>query len=129
MLIFDIEIYKNYFLASFMNGEGKVAHCEMRNDDKLDVVKLSRLMRDNVTLGFNSNSFDVYLVAAALQNRSCAELKHLSNEIIKSRLPSWKVADVQIPRQWDTIDIIDVLPGQASLKVYGARINQPKLKN
>ena len=129
MLIFDIEIYKNYFLASFMNGEGKVAHCEMRNDDKLDVVKLSRLMRDNVTLGFNSNSFDVYLVAAALQNRSCAELKRLSNEIILSRLPSWKVADVQIPRQWDTIDIIDVLPGQASLKVYGARINQPKLQD
>ena len=112
-----------------MNNDGRVAHCEMRNDETLDVVKLSRLMRNNVTLGFNSNSYDIYMIAAALEVRNCAELKALSNEIIMSRMPAWQVADVQIPRHWDTIDIIDVLPGQASLKVYGARINQPKLQD
>lgn len=129
MLIFDIEIYRNYFLASFMNAKGQVCHIEMRGDDKLEVSKLAKLMRDNTTLGFNSNSYDLYMVAAALENRSCAELKKLSNEIIMSNLPAWKAADVSIPNTWDTIDIIDVLQGQASLKVYGARINQPKLQD
>jgi len=129
MLIFDIEIYRNYFLASFMNAKGQVCHIEMRGDGKLEVSKLAKLMRDNTTLGFNSNSYDLYMVAAALENRSCAELKKLSNEIIMSNLPAWKAVDVSIPNNWDTIDIIDVLQGQASLKVYGARINQPKLQD
>ena len=82
MLIFDIEIYRNYFLASFMNDKGQVCHIEMRGDGKLEVSKLAKLMRDNITLGFNSNSYDLYMVAAALENKSCVELKALSNEII-----------------------------------------------
>lgn len=55
MLIFDIETYKNYFLASFMNTKGQVCHIEMRGDGKLEVSKLAKMMRDNITLGFNSN--------------------------------------------------------------------------
>jgi len=129
MLIFDVECYKNYFLVSFLNTAGKVAHIEMRGDGKLDVAKLSKFMKTNTTLGFNSNSYDVYMIAGALENRSCAELKAMSNEIIMSRLPPWRAVDVMIPRDWDTIDIIEVLPGQASLKVYGARIDQPKLQD
>jgi len=129
MLIFDVECYRNYFLVSFLNADGKVAHIEMRGDGKLDVAKLSRFMKTNTTLGFNSNSYDLYMVAAALENRNCAELKAVSQEIILSKLPPWKAVDVMIPRDWDTIDIIDVLPGQASLKVYGARIDQPKLQD
>jgi len=112
-----------------MNAKGQVCHIEMRGDGKLEVSKLAKMMRDNTTLGFNSNSYDLYMVAAALENRSCAELKKLSNEIIMSNLPAWKAVDVSIPNTWDTIDIIDVLQGQASLKVYGARINQPKLQD
>ena len=129
MLIFDVECYRNYFLVSFLNADGKVAHIEMRGDGKLDVAKLSRFMKTNTTLGFNSNSYDLYMITAALENRSCAELKAVSQEIILSKLPPWKAVDVMIPRDWDTIDIIDVLPGQASLKVYGARIDQPKLQD
>jgi len=112
-----------------MNAKGQVCHIEMRGDGKLEVSKLAKMMRDNTTLGFNSNCYDLYMVAAALENRSCAELKKLSNEIIMSNLPAWKAVDVSIPNTWDTIDIIDVLQGQASLKVYGARINQPKLQD
>jgi DNA polymerase elongation subunit (family B) len=129
MLIFDVECYKNYFLVSFLNDYGKVAHVEMRGDGKLDVAKLSRFMKTNTTIGFNSNCYDIYMIAGALENRSCAELKAMSQEIIMSKLPPWRAVDVAIPRDWDTIDIIEVLPGQASLKIYGARINQPKLQD
>jgi len=112
MLIFDVECYRNYFLVSFLNADGKVAHIEMCGDGKLDVAKLSRFMKTNTTLGFNSNSYDLYMIAAALENRNCAELKAVSQEIILSKLPPWKAVDVMIPRDWDTIDIIDVLPGR-----------------
>ena len=112
-----------------MNDAGKVCHVEMRGDGKLDVAQLSRLMKTNTTLGFNSNNYDLYMIAAALENRSCAELKAVSNNIIMSNGPAWRAVDVQIPRDWNTVDIIDVLPGQASLKIYGARIDMPKLQD
>jgi len=132
MLIYDCEVFKNFFHVAFINAEGKVASVEMRDDAKLDVSRLARLMRSDTVLGFNNKSYDDIMVAAALENRSCAELKALSNLIIMSNLPSWRIAQdkgIQTPKGWDTIDIIDVIPGQASLKIYGARIGQAKLQD
>jgi hypothetical protein len=132
MLIFDVECYKNFFHVSFMNAAGKVAAVEMRDKAKLDVAKLAKIMRSDTLLGFNNKAYDEIMIAAALQNRSCAELKALSDQIIQSNLPSWRIAqdeDIRAPRDWDTIDIIEVLPGQASLKIYGARIGCAKLQD
>lgn len=132
MLIFDVECYRNFFHVAFMNADEKVASVEMRNDGRLDVAKLGRLMRSDVLLGFNNHSYDNIMVAAALENRSCSELKTLSDLIILSNLPSWRIAQdegIQTPKGWDTIDIIEVIPGQASLKIYGARIGERKLQD
>jgi hypothetical protein len=132
MLIFDVECYRSFFHVAFMNADGKVATVEMRNDDKLDVAKLARLMRSDTLLGFNNKNYDNIMIAAALENRSCAELKALSDQIIMSNLPSWRIAQdkgIQTPKGWDTIDIIEVIPGQASLKIYGARIGERKLQD
>lgn len=133
MLILDVECYSNYFLVMFLNEQGKVAAYEMRgDDDKLDVGRISHIMRAHTTLGFNSNSYDLLMIAGALENRNCSELKSLSNSIIKTNLPAWKVAQnegLRLPRTWDHVDIIDVLPGQSSLKIYGARIGMPKLQD
>ena len=131
MLIYDVECFSNYFLASFMNDEGKIASVEMRNNEKLDVVKLNRLMRSDTAIGFNNHSYDDVIIAAALENRDCADLKRISDRIIKDRLPSWKIIqqeEIRQPKGWDTVDIFDVLQGTASLKIYGARIGMPKLQ-
>ena len=132
MLIFDVECYRNFFHVAFMNAAGRVASVEMRDDEKLDVAKLAHRMRSETLLGFNNKAYDDIIIAAALENRTCAELKALSDKIIKSNLPSWRVAQgegIRKPRGWDTIDIIEVLPGQASLKIYGARIGSAKLQD
>jgi hypothetical protein len=133
-LILDVETYRNYFLVCFMDVEtGKTGSFEMHEDKpKLNVAKIANLMRAHTTVGFNSNSYDLPMIAAALENRSCEQLKKISDEIIMSNLPSWKVMrqmDVQMPSGWDHIDIIDVLPGSASLKVYAGRIGYPKLQD
>lgn len=132
-LFLDVECYSNYFLIVFLNDEsGKHAAFEMYGDERLPVSKISHLMKTETTIGFNSASYDLMMIAAALQNRSCAELKKLSDEIIKSNAPSWKVArqfNVSVPNTWDHIDIIDVIPGQAGLKVYAGRIGWPKLQD
>lgn len=132
-LILDVECYRNFFMIAFLNSEThKVATYKMFDGQPLNVSRVSQLMNTHTTMSFNGNGYDLFMIEAALQNRSCKELKNLSDEIIKSNMPSWKVArdfDVSPPQRWDHIDLIDVIPGQASLKVYAGRIGYPKLQD
>ena len=131
MLYIDVECYSDYFLLNFHNEEGKNAAFEMFEGKPLDVSRIASLMASQTTLGFNSNNYDIPMIAAALENRSCAELKELSDEIITSGRPAWQIVrnrEIPIPRQWDHIDIIEIPIGQVGLKIYGARLGFPKLQ-
>lgn len=131
-LILDVECYRDYFLIAFLNSENhKVATFEMFAGKPLNVSRVAHFMNNHTTMSFNGNGYDLFMIEAALQNRSCGELKNLSDEIIKSNLPSWKIArefDVSPPQRWDHIDIMGVIPGQAGLKVYAGRIGYKKLQ-
>jgi hypothetical protein len=138
-LIVDIETYRNYWLALFKEVGSEKTFCfELYDGCELDTPALSALMRDNTTISFNGNNYDLYMIEAALQGRDNAELKELSDKIILSGQPAWMVggkAGVDIPRTaygkliWNHIDLIDVSPGQASLKIYGGRLNAPKMQD
>ena len=132
-LILDVECYRDYFLICFMDrANGKVASFEMHADKKLPVAKVANLMRNHQTISFNGNNYDLPMIAAALQNRDCADLKRISDEIITSGKPSWRVCreeGIEIPQDWDHVDIISVVPGQASLKVYAGRLGYKKLQD
>ena len=128
---FDCEVYKDYFLASFSNGKTTVDF-EMYEGKSLDRNRLRRAMESGLTGGFNSINYDNLIVAAALSGYTCGELKELSDKIIQSNKPSWMVAkeeNINVPMNWDHIDIINVLAGVARLKIYAARIGQPKLQD
>jgi hypothetical protein len=132
-VIVDTEVYPNYFFALFKDiASGKFRSFEMYEGVELDRDALSRVMRAHTTISFNGLSYDLYILAAAIKGASCAQLKALSDEMIKSKLPSWRVArdkGVQIPRHWDHIDIIEVAPGSASLKVYGGRMHATTMQD
>jgi len=132
MLIVDVEVYQDYFLCMFKDIEsGKSAAFEMFNKNPLNTERVSQLMRNNITIGFNSNSYDLFVIAHALNGATCAALKALSDDIIKSNLPAWRVArdrQIRVPQQWDHIDLIEVAPGQASLKIYGGRLHCPTMQ-
>ena len=132
-LILDVECYKDYFLICFLDrNNGKVASFEMYDGKPLNVAKAANLMRSHLTISFNGNHYDLPMIAAALENRDCGELKALSDKIITSGKPSWMVCNeekINIPQQWDHIDIIEVVPGRASLKVYAGRLGYPKLQD
>jgi len=132
MMILDVEVYTNYFLVVFENDAGKIASFEKTDDEPLNVARVSHIMRKNLTGGFNSSGYDLIMISAALENRDCADLKRISNAIITSNLPPWRVArdlDIRMLSGIDHIDIIDVAPGQASLKVYAGRLGYPKIQD
>lgn len=133
MVIVDIEVYRNYFLALFKDvASGKYRAFEMFDGQPLDTSALKRIMSSHTTISFNGLSFDLILLAAAIDGADCGKLKRISDEIIRSKLPAWRVAremNINVPRQWDHIDLIEVAPGQASLKVYGGRMNAPTMQD
>ena len=131
MLVLDCEVYSDYFLAAFMNDAGKVLNIELYDGVDLNKERLSSAMADKTIVTFNGAAYDLYMVAAALEGWTTQNIKRLSDAIIKSNLSHWQVAKdrkIGYPPEWDHVDIIDVLPGKSSLKIYGARIGMPKLQ-
>lgn len=133
MLIIDTEIYSDYFLVSALNTEtGKITHIEAFDGQPINKPRLRKLMVEYVTISFNGNHFDLPLLAAAVNaGYSIAQLKALADKIIKSTESIWRILkahELRVP-DWDHIDLIEVAPGQSSLKIYGGRLNAPKMQD
>lgn len=138
-LILDVECYRNYYLVLLKEVGSDTTHCfELYDGCELDKPALAHLMKSNLTVGFNSNSYDLFMIAAALNGFDNERLKRLSDEIITSNKHGWMIASKHDCEPWKNpygrplwphIDIINVAPGQASLKIYGGRINAPKMQD
>jgi len=137
--VLDVETYTNYWLVLFKKiGSDETHTFEMYDGCEPDLPALSDLMRNNTTVSFNGNYYDLFIIEAALQGFDNQQLKDLSDNIINSDKPSWMVAnkvDVEIPRnahgqlRWNHVDLIEVAVGRASLKIYGGRLNAPKMQD
>lgn len=135
----DVETYSDFWMVLFKRVGSDETHLfELHEDCDLDTEGLSEIMCNNLTIGFNSNSYDLFMIAAALNGFDNGRLKRLSDEIITSGKPGWMIASKRgcEPHKtaygkslWSHIDIINVAPGQASLKIYGGRINAPKMQD
>jgi len=132
-IVIDCEVYSNYLLLSaFEPATNKIWHFEKFDGQDFDIKSVKSLMATCTTISFNGNSFDLGIIYAALCGWSNLSIKKLCDDIIKSNLSSWQIFrkhDVRIPENWDHIDIIEVAPGQSSLKIYGARLHAPTVQD
>ena len=144
LLYYDLETYPNYFLAYFLAEDGTERHFEIINSeqswqasDLLDYISPYKLV------GFNNKRYDDLLLNLALtggvgysgkvtleDNGLNAILKTESDNIILHQVMPWTFCKLHKLSQslFDTLDIMNVLPGQASLKLYGARAGSGKLQ-
>ena len=133
MLVLDCEVYTDYFLIMFKNIEsGRYASYEMFEGQELHRSRVIQLMKEHTTVSFNGLGYDIHIISAALEGWPCDAIKRLSDEIIKSNLPAWQVAKnnrLRVSHDWDHIDVIDVAPGKAGLKIYGGRMGAKKLQD
>lgn len=133
-MIFDIEVYRNYFLCAFTSLQtGAVAYVEMSEDEpELNINRLGWIMTNFTVVGFNSHNYDVPLISMALAGKSCDQIKTASDKIIIEELRysdvlrSYKVKNL---KDIDHIDLIEVAPLQASLKIYGGRLHTPRMQD
>lgn len=133
MIVIDTECYIDYWLLSAKHlHTGKVRHFELFDGQALDAKTIAAMMRSQTSVSFNGFNYDLPLIVAALSGWDNKALKRLSDKIIKSGFPAWKICrdeHLQIPSTWDHIDLIEVAPGQSGLKIYGGRMNAPKMQD
>lgn len=132
-LILDLEIYRDYFLAMFRNVDtGNVRAFELHEDQVLDVATIKAILRAYRIVTFNGANFDIPLLMLALKGANNALIKKACDAIINNNLRGWQFErqwDVTIPKSLDHIDLIEVAPGTASLKIYGGRMHCAKMQD
>ena len=131
-LFLDVECYIDYFLVSFTDITlSKVVNLELYDDQPLNRNKLQKLMQDYTTVSFNGLSYDLPMITAAIRGYNNKQLKALSDALILSKSPSWMVCKELGLNviQCDHIDIINVAPGQAGLKIYGGRLHTRQMQD
>lgn len=128
----DIEVYRNYLLVGFRNAEtGNVRQFEAHGEDASlsaeDIRSVKAIFERYRVITFNGNNYDVPIISVALQGATCAKLKEISDKIIVNGLKHWNLGIE--PIRCDHIDLFDVAPGVASLKIYGGRLHCRKMQD
>jgi hypothetical protein len=133
-LFFDLEVYRNYFLALFMTEEGRTKRFEIFNDDDsgFDAKKILDLIThpDVELISFNGNTYDMPILTFAMVNPNTRAIKKASDRIIERNIRPWHFYRDESLREpgVNHIDLIDVAPGMVGLKLYGGRLNSKKLQ-
>lgn len=133
LAVVDVEVYANYFLFKAKRVDnGKVAEVEMYEGHPLDIDRIKAILSRYEIVTFNGRNFDVPVIYAALKGFSCEKLKLVCDSIIQGNMKPWDIErefKFKIPRDLKHIDLIEVAPGQASLKIYGGRIHCRKMQD
>jgi len=122
--VFDTECYPNYFAYKSDTGEKFV----LTPTTPLDIAGLRRAMSRYTLVSFNGLHYDIPIISLALQGHDNATLKAASDQIIVGKAQPWDITRDLL--EWcDHIDMIEVAPGQSSLKMYMAKMHSHKLQD
>lgn len=128
-LAMDIECYQNFFLVALKSLQTGSFRAYRTPD--LNTALIKTVLRDYRIVTFNGDNYDIPMLALALRGASTAELKAASDYIITEGAKSWQVYrkfDLEAPKV-DHIDLIEVAPGDGSLKLYGGRLHSRRLQD
>jgi DNA polymerase elongation subunit (family B) len=130
--VFDVETYRNFFLVLFKDlASGVVTRFQISPNRRLDVEGLRRVLRTNLLIGFNSAEYDLPMIQLALKGYSAEMLKNASDDIIGHGMkPSDFREKYGVTRaNWNHVDLINVAPLKASLKLYAGRLHCQKMQD
>jgi hypothetical protein len=141
-MIFDVESYRNYFLVSFkcMDSQ-KVIYFEdtpygyFVNGHNVNFTvwtnHLTFILYRCLIIGFNSRSYDLPILLVAIQGARASKLKDVSDEIIREELQAFAIERKYGVKALHVnhIDLINVAPITASLKIYAGRLHCERMQD
>jgi len=119
----------------FFVDSKQVVYFEFDSDglirNNFDISKLHWLMHNFELISFNGINYDLPIAALALAGHDTHNLKQTTTRIIEYNerpdeiLSYFKIKKLKV----NHIDIIEVAPLQASLKIYSGRLHAPKMQD
>lgn len=128
---FDTECYPNYWLLKIRPRRGEVYSFALyagQSFSMSDCIRIERLFELFTVVSFNGIRYDVPMIACALNRFTVEQLKYISDRLIVEGAKHWEMG---LP-QWepsDHIDIVEVLPGDGSQKLYAGRIHYKTMRD
>jgi len=131
ILIYDIEVYQNYFLCAFYSPDLD-GYFYFETLTTLNHTGMLAWVFEKFTcVGFNNINYDTPIASLAIAGLPTAEIKVASDTLIKGDPATQKkVRPYQLLRRskvnsvaGDQIDLIQPATGRASLKIYGGRVH------
>jgi len=121
--VFDCEVAPNRAMVGFMEiNTGKVK--QFQYDES---KKIAKYLRKHRVVGFNNKNYDDIIVTQMLNGANAKEIYEVSIDLVEGDGRRWDYSVSNLLK--DSIDIMEVATGQASLKLYGARLNAQKLQD
>lgn len=132
VVVADTEIFDGYFLAAFKNiATGEVLTAELYDGHPLDMALIHDILTNDIVVTFNGANFDMPILWAALAGKTNDQLQAIANDIILGNARPWQVERDYGFRIKPTnhIDLIEVSPLDASLKVYNGRLHGKRMQD
>lgn len=130
--LYDSETFRNFGLHAFKNLEtGKVTTFDAMFDERFDKERLSAFCSRITIVAFNYNDYDRIILSAAIAGKPLKVIKEISDKIIKGRAKIWQLGreyNIKLVN-FDAIDLIEVAPGKASLKIYNGRMHGRRMQD
>ena len=132
-IVFDTECDGAYWLFEALDPRTNVTHVfELYDGHPLDAVGLRNLLTTHTMVSFNGIHYDMPMVTYALSGATNQQLKAANDNLIVGQMKHWefyRAYRLNEPTSIDHIDMIEVAPGQASLKAYGGKLHTRKLQD
>jgi len=132
LMFVDVECFVNYLLISFKHYDsGKILLFESGASWEINRQKLLAVMEKFLTVGFNSNSYDLLIIQLALRDFNTADIKNVSDQIILYDARPYNVREsLNLKRpNWNHIDLIEVAPLKGSLKLYAGQLHCRRMQD
>lgn len=130
--VFDIECYPNYFLIAFSSlVSGKVLVFELAENKNLHIEKLRWVLENLCLVSFNGNTYDMPIASMAVAGKSTVQMFAATEAIILHGERSYDVLKHYRVKQLKAnhIDLIEVAPLRASLKIYAGRLHCKRMQD
>ena len=135
-VVFDIECFGNYLLLAFREGNKDpflieaIGEAAVLSPKQISQLRAVFTHPDLTIVGFNSRKYDMPVTSMAMQGAPVKRCREFSDYLVEKTgalkdtenvmeaMDKWGVKPLQVR---DHIDMIDIAPGKASLKMYAAR--------
>ena len=118
--VFDCEVSPTKSMVGFMElGTGKV-----KQFDSSEGKKILKYIEKHKLVGFNSLNYDDIIVTEMIKGTRAKHIYDISVDLIELDGKRWDYSTL-----FSSLDLIEVAKGQASLKLYGARLGTKKLQD